>query len=265
MILSATFRKMFAVAATLAVVGLFSAPILTSADCYGNDCGYTNYNNYDNNGYRYSNDHNYDNNYYPYSNQYPIRYNYPPSCTITIQPSPYNYAANQYGNDYPMLLTWSSSNATQGSISPNIGAVSPNGSRIVYTRGQIYSMSVYGVNGGTATCQTSSYYVPNYDNYSYNYNYPYSSSYVYPATYNNYPTAYTYPTTYPSYSYSNYTMPNSYVALTQIPYTGVSFGLWGDALVWLSLTLVAVFAAASLIVLKRRELLRALSYLRSSR
>ena len=240
MILSAFIRKSLALVAVLALLSL-AVPFTTHADCYGYGCGYDNY----------SYSHNYN---YPYVYHYPQQNNYPPSCTITIREAGSAYTSNNYPYGYPLLLSWSSSNANSASISPDVGSVSPNGSRIVYVNGhnsvsKIYSMVVYGDGGRTSSCQTSAYYLP-YSGSYYNYNYPYSS-YTYPSTY-----------TYPTYSYPYTTMPTTYVALTQIPYTGASLGLWGDALVWLSLTLVATFGAATLFVYKRRDLATILARLR---
>jgi hypothetical protein len=246
MILSTFFRKFVAASALVALM-LLAVPLVSSADCWDSHCD-DDYRYYDND-YHYDDDwYSHDSYRYPYVYQYPQQYNYPPTCTITIQPAGSSYTANSYPFGYPLLLTWSSSNATSASISPEVGSVSPNGSRIVYAKnwggGRVYTMAVYGAGGKTSTCQTSSYYVPDYSGPYY----PYSSSYVYPTTY-----------TYPTYTYSSYTMPSTYVALTQIPYTGASFGVWGDALAWLSLTLLAVFAAATLYVYKRRELMALLT------
>lgn len=205
------------------IVAGFALP--ASADyCYG-AC--------DNYPYQYPYSYN-----YPYNNYY--NYNNPPSCTITLSQSPTSYSQSwisQYG--YPMLLTWSSSNATTASISPDVGSVSPSGSRIVYTRGQIYSMSVYG-NGGTATCQTSSF-APTYP-YSYPYNNAYS--YNYGSYYQPYYSNYTYPTyTYPTYNYPTYT---TGVKLSQMPYTGADFGFAGTLATWLAIVLVAGAGAVML-------------------
>lgn len=246
MILSAFIRKSLALVAVLALLSLV-VPLTALADCYGYGCDYNNY----------SYSQNYNN--YPYVYHYPQRNNYPPSCTITIREAGSAYTSNNYPYGYPLLLSWSSSNANSASISPDVGSVSPNGSRIVYVNrydsaSKIYSMVVYGNGGRTSSCQTSAYYLPYSSNY---YNHPYTSSYTYPNY--TYPT-YTYPTTY-NYGYTA-AVPTTYVALTQIPYTGASFGLWGDALVWLSLTLVAVFAAATLFVLRKRQFLALLSHIR---
>ena len=82
--------------------------------------------------------------------------------------------------------------------------------------------------GGTATCQT-------YSN-SYNYNYtaptPVYNNYIAPT-----PPVYQAPTT-------------PYVALTQIPYTGLDFRPVGNALYWLALALFAI-AGGYLIVYYR--------------
>ncbi len=101
---------------------------------------------------------------------YPVQYVYPtytqptytyqqqPYCTITISGN----TSGNYGNYSNQLatLSWSSSNATSAFISPSVGSVATFGSRTVYPVGnQIYTMTVYGT-GGSATCQTTSYYAP---------------------------------------------------------------------------------------------------------
>lgn len=182
---------------------------------------------------------NYPYSYYP-SYQYPYRgYSGPPSCTITLSPSPTSYPQNwvaQYG--YPTLLSWYSTNATSASISPGIGSVSPTGSRIVYVRGQIYSMAVYGP-GGTGICQSASYS----PTYPYGYSSPYSS---YGSNYNNYYSSYQ--PTYPAYTYPTYQAQPT-VRLSQMPYTGADFGLAGNLLAWLAVMFLAAIGA---VILARR-------------
>jgi hypothetical protein len=95
----------------------------------------------------------------PVYHQPPVVYSQPqPYCTISIS----NYNNNAYGQYGSQLatLTWSSSNATSGHISPNVGTVSSYGSMTVYpVSGQTYTMTVYGP-GGSANCSTPNYYVP---------------------------------------------------------------------------------------------------------
>ena len=231
---------------------------------YDNNYSYpnTNYSNYYGYTYPYSGDYytnyyGYPTNYYPYGSHY-SHYGYAtqPSCSITITPAA-NYSHDTYRWGYPMQLTWSSSNATSASISPDVGSVSSSGSRVVYAKGQVYTMAVYGP-GGTATCQTSSYSVPTYPyNYgSYNYGYPYTNYYTYPSNYYSptytHPTTYSYPATYTSGAanvVNNYVVGSSSsakVALTQIPYTGADYGLWGTAFMYLAITLIAAYGAYAL-------------------
>lgn len=143
--------------------------------------------------------------------QYPVQYTYSqPSCTITINYNT-NNAYGVYSNQLA-TLTWSATNATYGYISPTVGTVSNYGSMTVYpTSGQVYSMTVYGQGGGTATCRTQTYYAP-----------------VLPVA----PTP---------------VNPTPYVSLSQIPYTGFDFGTLGNALYWLSL--VAFAGALAYLVL----------------
>jgi hypothetical protein len=97
--------------------------------------------------------------------QYPIQYVTPqqpvypaPFCTISIS-NGYNSGYN--GSTLQATLTWSSTNATSAFISPNVGSVSVSGTRVVNGIGsQTYTMTVYGQNGQTATCQTFYTYTP---------------------------------------------------------------------------------------------------------
>ena len=187
-------------------------------------------------------------NTYPYSyqqgiNYYPQYNTTPPSCMITIKPSPDAYPENSYRYGVPMLLTWTATNANTASISPNVGSVSPNGSRVVYARGETYSMQVYG-NGGSSVCQTASYNVPSYG-YGQN-NYYYSSN----GNYSGYPN-YTYPTYSNNVTYVVGTP--AHVSLNQIPYTGIGLGLWGSAALWFAIILAAGIAAGTILNYKRKE------------
>ena len=101
--------------------------------------------------------------------------NHATSCWITLSNSNnnsynYQYDYNQYGynNNVPYnnsynysnqaTLSWGSDYATLATISPNIGSVSTDGSRTVYTDGVVqYTMTVYG-SGGSAQCHTQNYY-----------------------------------------------------------------------------------------------------------
>jgi hypothetical protein len=140
--------------------------------------------------------------------QYPVQYvqsviSQQPYCTITIS----HYGQNAYGpyaQNQLATLTWSSSNASSGYISPNIGTVSGYGSMQVYpTNGQIYTMTVYG-QGGQATCSTQPFYVA------------------------------------PVVTYQN---PTPYVSLSQIPYTGLDLGVMGNIAYWFSMVTFAGAAA----------------------
>ena len=128
-----------------------------------------------------------------------------PSCTI--------YASNAYSSGYynqPITLTWSSTNATRGYISPNVGNVETHGSRTVYPTGYTtYTLTVYG-SGGSAACQTTANY---------------ASAYVAPA---------------PVYAAAPAA---PYVSLSQIPYTGFDFGPVGNAMYWAALLAIAAAAA----------------------
>lgn len=218
----------------------YSYPYQYSYDTYYGGYPYDNYGYYGN----YYGSYSYPTNYYPYGSHYSqYGYSNPPSCSITITPAT-NYSRDTYRWGYPMQLTWSSSNATSASISPDVGSVSPSGSRVVYATGQIYSMAVYGP-GGTATCQTGGYSVPFYHQ-NYNSSYP-SNYYTYPSTY--YTPTYTLPVTYTTGAanvVNNYVVgssSNASVSLKQIPYTGLDYGVWGTALVYLAIVIAASFAA----------------------
>ncbi len=190
--------------------------------------------------------------------------NQPPSCTISLKdvPTGHPVPVAPQGNGYPMLLSWGSSNATAASISPSMGSVPPEGSRVVYVKGERFAMAVYGPHGN-ATCQTTEYLLPS----------PYfagsivagpimNSGYLssmYAPTYaqhTNYPTLATTPTIYPTFQavpgqvaqvpqqYIPQVRPQ-HISLTQIPYTGV-----GDVMLamfaWLSIIAVALVGAVAI-------------------
>jgi hypothetical protein len=110
-----------------------------------------------------------------------------------------NYRSGSNGYDQTATLKWSSTNADRAHIS-GIGAVGTNGAyTLSYPKiGGSYTLTVYG-NGGSSTCSTVGAYDNSYQNYN---------------------------------SYTNY----PYVALTQIPYTGVTFDI---AMVIVALALLA--------------------------
>ena len=131
-----------------------------------------------------------------------------PSCVLTASNSGYNF---NYGAG-ATVLTWSSTNANSGYITPLVGTVAPSGSTAVYPRGNtLYTLTVSG-NGGTASCQTYT---------AGNYVAPIAAVYSAPAV--------------------AAAAAAPYVALTQIPYTGFDFGPFGNAMYW---TLLVLFAVA---------------------
>lgn len=225
-----------------------------SYNTYPNNYSYNNYpyNNYSYNAYPYNS---YYGNYY--GNSYGYNYQYPaPTCTITLSAGN-NYWNNwnngYYGNsyNYSAQLTWWSSNANSATINPGVGSVALSGSQTVYpSSNQVYVLTVQG-QGGVRTCSTSAYLpTPSYS--------------IAPTTY-----AYqTYPTyTAPAVYASAISVSNSYpsVSLSKIPYTGVSYGPLGDALVWLAIVIVAALAASTLLVLRRRQFATILSSVVSRR
>ena len=130
-----------------------------------------------------------------------------PSCVLTASNSGYNF---NYGAG-ATVLTWSSTNANSGYITPLVGTVAPSGSTAVYPRGNtLYTLTVSG-NGGTSSCQTYT-----------------SGSYVAPIA-----AVYSAPAVAAAAA-------APYVALTQIPYTGFDFGTFGNAMYWALLALFAV-------------------------
>ena len=166
--------------------------------------------------------------------QYNTSYTYStPTCTISL--SNYGSISGQ------TTLIWNSyDNATSASIS-SVGSVGTYGSRTVYPyNGQVYTMTVYGQNGNSSTCQTAAYLTPAY-----------------------YTPTYTTPTyTTPTYTPINTASP--YVALSQIPYTGFDLGPIGNALYWFSLLAFAA-AGAYLVVYYRGGMFSFMSFAAASR
>jgi hypothetical protein len=73
-----------------------------------------------------------------------------PTCTITASASGYNYNYNNRA----VVLSWTSTNANSGYITPLVGTVAPAGSTTVYpNQNTLYTLTVSG-NGGTSSCQT---------------------------------------------------------------------------------------------------------------
>ncbi len=130
-----------------------------------------------------------------------------PGCTIYRQET-WNGGA---------ILRWSSSNASSAYLS-NVGTVALWGSQTVSTpHDRTYTLTVYG-NGKSQSCEvlvsgTNSY------------NYPH---------YNQYP-KYQYGTQCPQYNTSY-----PFISLTQIPYTGIDFGIFGNLIYWAALLAFAL-------------------------
>lgn len=110
------------------------------------------------------------------------------------------------------ILRWSSSNATSAYLS-NVGSVALWGSQTVSTpHDRTFTLTVHG-NGKSQSCEVLV-------SGSGSYNYPTGYNYQYPN--------YQYPTTqYPQYSASY-----PYISLSQIPYTGIDFGAFGNTIYW---------------------------------
>ena len=141
--------------------------------------------------------------------QYPVVYTSPaPYCTIShTVTSGYGY----YTGGTVAYLSWTSQNATSAFLS-NVGSVGVSGSQNVYpSYTSVYTLTVYGANGQTATCATTVHV----------------NTYV--------PPTHILPTYVPP------VMQQPYVALTQIPYTGFDLGSLGNSLYWAALL---AFAAA---------------------
>lgn len=161
----------------LACAGIAQAQVITTPyNCgsYWSSQPCSGANNYD--GYRYMyprygyyNSYRY---YYPYTYQY-VRWYPQPTCTLAAA-----RAGNYYGYygyySQPVMLSWSSNNATSGYISPTVGSVSAYGQTIVYPNvSTTYTMTVYGP-GGSNACSTTYYQAtPYYQQYNYQHGYPY--------------------------------------------------------------------------------------------
>ena len=124
-----------------------------------------------------------------------------PYCTINhaLAGGSYNYGSNS------AYLSWSSTNASSAYLS-NVGSVETSGSRTVYPgHTTTYTLTVYGVNGTSATCSTT---VQGY--------------------------------TYTPPVYVPPVVQQPYVSLTQIPYTGFDLGPIGNSLYWIGLMAFAL-------------------------
>lgn len=264
----AGYRRAMSFAAALLLSLMLAGPAEASGSydySYPYDYGYNN-NYYSQGTYGGTYDGSYYNNYYGdnyfngyydyntsgYYDNYHGGYGYGrrPTCSMTLTYDTNN--STHYYNSYmhsPATLTWTTWNATSGTISPDVGSVGRSGSRTVYPYGQqTYTMTVYG-QGGSNTCQVTavSPYISNYFNqYPYYYNtsnFNYSYPYNYGSYYNyTYPTSYTYPTYTPAYTYPA----TSYIALDKVPYTGDGFGPLGTMLAWFSVALAAGIGATYL-------------------
>lgn len=251
---------------TLLVV-LFSFALLASfagvaqaSACWGSGCQYYDY---DNKKDYYSGNYYYGHSNYAYSDVYypGYGYRYPePSCSITLEvtgASPFGGSSSFYQHN--AMLRWSSSYATSAHISPDVGSVATNGVQAIYLQNaRYYTLTVYGP-GGSYTCRTENVYASPYSYYHY-------PKYTYPSV------------TYPTYTYTAavapvYTSATVYTAsatkapavkLSQMPYTGVSFGVWGDALAWLLVTLSATVGAGAIVYSRRREVSELLARIRRS-
>lgn len=150
-----------------------------------------------------------------------------PTCSMTLTYEDSN--ATRYHssyNDMPATLRWTSSYADSGFITPDVGSVGRSGSKTVYPRGkQTYTMTVSG-RWGSSTCQVTAVH-------------PYAHMDWYK------PVSYFTPT----YVSPTYTYPTSvnYVALNQMPYTGIG-DMTTTALAWLSIVLAGAFAAGFLAI-----------------
>ncbi len=134
-----------------------------------------------------------------------------PSCSITIN----NYG-NNYNNGYwqpnsAVTISWSSANASWGTINNGLGNVNLSGSRTVYpTQTTTYTGTFYGQNGQSVTCSATvniNTYVPPTNN-------------------------------------------TPYVTLSQTPYTGLELGPVGTVVYWGFIAFWCLLAAY-LIVIKR--------------
>lgn len=210
---------------------------------YDYDDYYNSYNNYDDHdydGYDYASSYGYGSGYQNYGYQHYAR----PSCALNLSYRTSNAGVSYY-SDYlyaPATLTWTTSYATNGYITPEVGSVGQRGSRIVQPYGnQSYVMTVYGP-GGSSTCQVtavSPYRADYFNRYSYAYRPTYQTSYPYSYGY-----GYTNYSNYPTYNYP--TLSAQYVPLTQVPYTGADFGPLGNSLMWLFVVIAAALGAGAI-------------------
>ncbi len=195
-----------------------------------------------------------------------------PSCTINANPN----SIQQGGSSY---LTWSSSNAISANLS-TIGSVGVNGSQTVYPYNTTtYVLTVYGQNGQSAQCQTTvnigvvynnppSCWISISNNNQYDYNNSQAtlswgssnatSAYINPnvGSVSTYGTRVVYVSGYQVYTMTVYnaqgqsatcqtqtTQIPPYVALTQIPYTGIDLGGAGTMLYYFAILAFTVAAA----------------------
>ncbi len=135
-----------------------------------------------------------------------------PSCSITINNYGNNYNNGYWNANSAVTLSWTSANASSGSINNGFGNVNLNGSRTVYpTQTTTYTGTFYGYNGQSVTCSATVYV----------------GGYVPPQN------------------------PNTpFVTLSAVPYTGLDLGPVGTVLYWGFIAFWCALAAY-LIVIKR--------------
>ena len=151
----------------------------------------------------------------PYEPPYNPPYNQL-SCVLTANPSTIANGASSY-------LSWTSTGATSAWLSDGIGSVAVNGSVSVRPEtSRHYTLTVRDVYGAQQTCAAT----VNVQGQ------PYISIYSNP-----------------------YPQPLSYVALSQVPYTGFDFGIVGNTLYWF--LMIALAAAAAYAISQNAHTFRA--------
>jgi hypothetical protein len=146
-----------------------------------------------------------------YPNCYPPQQN-GPSCTITINNYGNNYNNGYWNANSAVTISWTSANASSGSINNGFGNVGLNGSRTIYpNQTTTYTGTFYGYNGQQVTCSATVYV----------------GGYIPPQN------------------------PNTpFVTLSQVPYTGLDLGPVGTALYWAFLAFWCALAAYLIVVKK---------------
>lgn len=213
---TSAIRRSITAALVAVSVMAFAAPAYASSSYHDDD------------DYRYDNYHSSNSNW-RYDNRDYDRDRIP-SCWITASPNTAGYGGT-------IRLVWESSEYADYADITDIGRVETDGERVINVYdSKTYYMTVYN-DGKSSTCSTL-VNIPG-DGYRGNYPYYYQSTYY---NYNNQYPYYNYTT--PTYTYpTTYTYPNQYLALSQIPYTGVDFGFAGTLLAWLGVILAATLGA----------------------